>query len=174
MRRRIWLMVAPPVLALALAGCGGHNNGSGVATAGGAGESGGSSPTPTASLSNQDRALAYAQCMRAHGVDMPDPDGSGIHMTMPSGSSRNDPKVQAAMQACQQYLPNGGTPPSMSPQDIERLRRYSQCLRDHGIQVSDPDPNTGRMQFGGDKTQILNDPKFQAAQEACQSLGGGK
>lgn len=174
MRRRMWLMVAP--LALALAGCGGHGNGPGVATAGGPGGQGGPNPSVTASMNGQERALAYTQCMRTHGVDMPDPDigGTGIHLTMPSGA-KNDPHLQAAVRACQQYLPNGGVPQTLSPQAIQQMRNYVQCLRDHGIEISDPDPNTGQLRFtGGDKTQILNDPKFQAAQAACASKQPGK
>jgi hypothetical protein len=84
------------------------------------------------------------------------------------------------MQACEQYLPNGGAPPSLSPQAIDQLRKYAQCMREHGTQMSDPDPNTGGIRVGGgsgDKTQVLNDPNFKQAQQACQSSapkGNGK
>jgi hypothetical protein len=150
---------------------------------GGGGGKGGPGPSATASMSLQDQMLRYTQCMRTHGVDVPDPgaDGGGVELTMPSGAKLSDPKVQVAMQACQQYLPSGGAPPSMSPQSIDQLRKYTQCLRDHGIEVSDPDPNTGAIRIGdaGDKTKILNDPKFTTAQAACQGQlpegkGGGK
>jgi hypothetical protein len=66
-----------------------------------------------------------AQCMREHGVDVPDPGDDGlveIHKEVKSGKGSNavgidpeDPKVQAAIKACQKYLPDrldldGGTP----------------------------------------------------------------
>ena len=55
----------------------------------------------------------YAQCMRAHGVNMPDPDSSGI--VHQSGNDAgglslgpNDPTFKAAAKACQSKLPSGG------------------------------------------------------------------
>jgi hypothetical protein len=58
-------------------------------------------------------------------------------------------------------------------------------MRDHGVDMPDPDPDTGGIQFGQrgsgpsgapDQTQMLNNPKFQEAEKACRSLlptGGG-
>jgi hypothetical protein len=50
--------------------------------------------------------LAYARCMRQHGINIPDPkpDG-GIHI---EGVNPDDPKFKAAEQACQQYQPDPG------------------------------------------------------------------
>jgi hypothetical protein len=65
---------------------------------------------------NKQKALAFSQCMRAHGVtNFPDPqfnsDG-GVTLGGPSsGIDPNSPAFQAAQQACQSLLPgaNGGT-----------------------------------------------------------------
>ena len=57
----------------------------------------------------RDAALAFARCMREHGVDMPDPQfpaGGGMTMRMPEGSSPDDPKVQEAQKACAPILQN--------------------------------------------------------------------
>jgi hypothetical protein len=183
-RRPIGLLAAVPLAVIALAGCAGHKSGPGVASAGGAGTQT-ASARPSTSANRQAQLLQYAQCMREHGVDMPDPvDNSGqVVITMPSGAAQNDSRVKAAMQACQQFLPNGGAPPTLSPAQLDQLRQYVQCMRDHGIQMADPDPNTGGIQIGngstgsGGKTAILNDPKYKEAQDACQSKlpqGGGK
>lgn len=54
--------------------------------------------------------------------------------------------------------------------------QFAQCMRDNGIDVPDPDPNTGRIQIGGGGNINPNDPAFQAAIEACQDVapfGGG-
>ncbi|MDN3352483.1 hypothetical protein [Actinomadura sp. DC4] len=53
---------------------------------------------------------AMAKCMRANGVDMPDPDADG-RITI-TGSGKNNPgpenpKFQAAQKACRQYAPKG-------------------------------------------------------------------
>jgi hypothetical protein len=64
-----------------------------------------------------DQALKFARCMRAHGIDMPDPQaqGGGIRIGGPAGSrssgpSTLDPKspaFQRAQKACESFLPKG-------------------------------------------------------------------
>jgi hypothetical protein len=53
----------------------------------------------------RDAYLKFAQCMRDHGVNMPDPGPNG-QMQIPTGVSRE--KLQAAQQQCSQYMPGGG------------------------------------------------------------------
>ena len=119
----------------------------------------------------------FAQCMRDHGVDMPDPqtaeggsgDGGGVRITVSGGPNSN---ADAAMEACKDKLPNGGVPPSMSPEQQEQLRQFAQCMRDHGVDMPDPDPNNGGLrisQSGGPAAGMgPDDPTFKAAQEACK------
>jgi hypothetical protein len=176
-RHRIWLAAVLPLLALALAGCGGHGKKPSVATVGGTGKAGAS---PSASVDRQAAMLAFARCMREHGVDMPDPDADGRMTISASGGPANKTQMDAAQTACKQYLPNGGTPPSMSPEDLEQLRKFAQCMRDHGVQMADPDPNGGGLSVGNgagpdpsssggiNKGQALDDPNFKAAEEACK------
>jgi hypothetical protein len=61
----------------------------------------------------QDAALAFAQCMRDNGVDMPDPDfGGGLGgrgVTFQGGNvDQDDPNFQAAQEECRPLLPGGG------------------------------------------------------------------
>jgi len=60
--------------------------------------------TPEQTQEMQDRALAFARCMREHGVNMPDPtfDGGGVMMRIgdDQGIDPSDPKFQEAQQAC--------------------------------------------------------------------------
>jgi hypothetical protein len=67
----------------------------------------------------QDAALKFAQCMRKHGVNVPDPDfsqggaggpggGGGGGLFGGSNIDRSDPKVQAAMQACRSVFTDAG------------------------------------------------------------------
>jgi hypothetical protein len=48
-------------------------------------------------------ALANARCMRAHGIDMPDPEfgsGGAVKQRIGPGIKPTDPKFQAAQKAC--------------------------------------------------------------------------
>lgn len=167
------------VLAAALAGCGRHPTNSGIASVSGATPGRTGAPSPTASVDRMQQALAYARCMRAHGVDMPDPvadNDGGIRITLGTkgkvdGSTQA--KVQGAMNACKQYAPNGGNPPSMSPEDLAKARSFAACMRQHGFDMPDPDPNGG----GGiriNNSRGPDDPTFKSAMQACQSLLPGK
>lgn len=55
----------------------------------------------------QDRALAFAKCMRDNGVDMPDPtfgEGGRIEQRGPR-MSRDDPKFEETSKKCESLLP---------------------------------------------------------------------
>jgi hypothetical protein len=54
----------------------------------------------------RDQYVKFAQCMREHGVDMPDPgaDGGLVFKTKPGSRE----KLDKARQACQSKLPGGG------------------------------------------------------------------
>jgi hypothetical protein len=147
----------------------------------------GSSPTGGASASAAGSYQHFAACMREHGQDVPDADvNSGtVAITPPAAANRS--AWDAAMSACRQFLPGGGDAAAVSPQELEGLRAYAVCMREHGVELTDPDPNTGKSQFAGrfanvGKDQILNDPTYKAADAACQDKlasgdspkGGGK
>jgi hypothetical protein len=119
------------------------------------------SPAAKASAATDPRQamLQFTQCMRQHGINMPDPDSSGrvsVHSgTGSDGASTdgsamtdpNDPKFQAAQTACQKYMPSGGRG-NMSPQDLKAEQakglKFSQCMRAHGLpSFPDPQSNAG-------------------------------
>jgi hypothetical protein len=159
------------VLALAVAACGGGGGGKGdgVASLGGNDQ-----PTATTSpggsgKAKQQRALAYARCMRQHGIDMPDPkfDAAGrMAMQLPSGVGPDDPKFKAAEQACKQYAPSG-EPEKVDPQLQQQMLAYARCMRQHGINIPDPKPGEG-ISVDGDAGVNPNDPKYKTADQACQ------
>lgn len=177
--RRIAVALASLTFTAALAGCG-H-----PASAGGSG----SSPTPNPETA----AFRFAACMRAHGVNLPDPqtvsNGGGssrvFKATPAPGEQLPDPsssQFQAAQRACRSLLPNGG---QMSPQQQAQARqnalKFAQCMRQHGIDLPDPQssgPGGGGglvingVSVGGAGGINPEDPKFQAAQRACQSVLG--
>jgi hypothetical protein len=146
------------LLTLGAAGCGGAEGDNGVATAGG-----GKATASAAQHSDEERALKFAQCMREHGIDLPDPQ-DGKLPNIPEGL---DPKkVDAAQQQCKQYLPNGGEQPKVDPQRLEQLRKVSQCMRENGF-PDFPDPTESGLHFGAKSGIDPQDPKFQAAQKTC-------
>ena len=65
-----------------------------------------------------DAALKFARCMRAHGVDLPDPKpGNGGGIMIQKGTGGGGPKIdpsspafQRAQNACATYLPGGKAP----------------------------------------------------------------
>jgi hypothetical protein len=59
---------------------------------------------------DRDAMVAFARCMREHGIDMPDPTGEGL-MLRRDGKDGPDPeseKFQEAEQACNHHLANLG------------------------------------------------------------------
>jgi hypothetical protein len=125
--------------------------------------------------SNEQSALAFSRCMRAHGITaFPDPNSQGqigLSGGPGTGIDRNSPQFKTAMDACKPLLP---PPPSDNPAQQARMKagnlKYARCMRANGI--SDfPDPNSqGQLQIqvkpGGDLDP--NNPRFQAANKACQ------
>jgi hypothetical protein len=158
------VLVLFSLLCLALAACSSAPSGPPVATA--ATGSTGASPSPSVDKAEANRQ--FAKCMREHGVDMPDPGPDGnLQFDGSAGGDRN--KAIAAASACQQYLPNGGTLQNLTPQQLEQGRAFAKCMREHGIDMPDPDPNTGLsaiLKGGFD----FNSPAFKAATEACQGV----
>jgi hypothetical protein len=127
---------------------------------------------------NRQALLAFAHCMREHGVDMPDPKfNSDGGVTMSSGGPGSKPiapqKMNAAQKACEKYQKQVKAP-SLSPEEQAEFRqaalKNAQCMRDHGINFPDP-------QFDADGGARINirkgsgidpdSPKFQAAQKEC-------
>jgi hypothetical protein len=175
-------------LALAAAACGGGGEGGGVASL-----DGGKATTTTSpgggGGDRRQRALAYARCLRQHGIDMPDPkfDAQGrMAMQLPAGVGPDDPKFKAADQACKQYAPSG-EPEQVDPQTQRQMVAYARCMRQQGINIADPKPGEG-IGVDGEAGVNPNSPKFKAADQACrqyapqggqkseqqQSAGGGQ
>ncbi|MDG6108076.1 hypothetical protein Daura_45560 [Dactylosporangium aurantiacum] len=163
------------VLGAAATGCARSGGGDGVASAGGtptasaSAATGGGRPDP---VKDQENFLKYAACMREHGIDMPDPqfDGGGIAMTLPEGADKA--KVDAANEQCKQFLPNGGQPLKADPEMQERMRKFSQCMRENGV-PDFPDPGEdGGIRIDGSKGGGL-DPRseaFKKAEAACKDF----
>jgi hypothetical protein len=159
-------MVAAALL-VGVVACGSTKK-SGIPTANGG--SGTATPKPTGSISQQDRQRLFAQCMRDHGVQMKDPE-PGHPGSIGGQGGADDAKTKAALEACRQYMPNGGDLTKPDAQQIEQERKIAQCMRAHGVpKFPDPDPNAAGGQNLNSAGVDPNDPKFKAADEACRYL----
>ena len=184
------LPIALAMLAIAtLAACSGTAaNPSGVASLGSQSPEPDASSEPQASLDPEDAALAFAECMREHGVDMPDPQvGSNgeFRITVNGGPGSMDmEEMQAAQEACQDLMPGGGEPRELTAEQKDAMLGFAQCMRDNGIDMPDPEFEGGGMvRIGGgpgsNGGNTGNGPafdpgseEFQAAAEACRSEFG--
>ncbi|RSD19247.1 hypothetical protein [Amycolatopsis eburnea] len=167
MRTRI--VVAAIGAALLLAGCGGQgDDGSKVASISTPPKTGGPTAADNSGKSDEDKMREFAKCMREHGVDMPDPkpagDGGGMAITL-GGDGADVSKIEAAQKACKHLMPNGGEMKPPSAEELDKMRKDAKCMRDHGIDMPDPDPSgKGTMRVGGPG----DDPKkFEEAAKAC-------
>jgi len=129
--------VAAAVLSLLAAGCGGGGS-RGVASV--------ASTTTAAATATTVKggALAYADCMRSHGVaQFPDPNGSGqISKERVVALHPGGPQFEAAQRACRRLQPNGGQPsPAQLAQRLGALLAFARCMRTHGL-PSFPDPTS--------------------------------
>jgi hypothetical protein len=159
--RRQWFaaLVAVPLLLLGLAACGGSGNGSAGAA------------SDTSSEDPQEQAVKWAQCMREHGVDVEDPqadDNGRVRLDM-RGRAADQDKVDAAMDACKEYLPANDKLEDLQddPEFQEAQLRWAQCMRDHGVDVEDPSSGEGGIRIQGDKQ---DEDKVEAAVEACDPI----
>lgn len=161
------VVVTAPVLILALAtasGCGDSADDTpGVASAG-AGDRSSAQPSNTPDGDGSDQGRKFAQCMREHGVPNfpdPNPDGSFDRTDLDSDA------MQAALPSCREMLPNGGQPSELDPALQEKLRQFARCMRDNGVNMPDPDPNSDDPGLGAMPVNP-NDPNVRKIVEACQ------
>jgi hypothetical protein len=118
-------------------------------------------------------AIDYAKCMREHGVEMPDPSSNGeLRLRVRPG---NEQKVEAAQKACQHIIENAGPRLTEEQQSVmkEALLAFAKCMREHGIDMPDPQFGEGGLvtQKGMRGSEVdPDDPKFREAQKACEPI----
>ena len=101
--------------------------------------------------------LAYARCMRSHGVrTFPDPEqaaGGGIQVAgSRAGLKPDSPVLVSAQRSCRRLLPGGGRPPTGAERQwgLARMLQSSRCMRAHGVpRFPDPtlSPPAGRAGY---------------------------
>lgn len=171
------------IAVLALAGCGGSGGGESVAhlestsTPEVGGEAGGlesGTGEPGEEGGTEDKALAYTECMRSHGLsDFPEPVEGRIQMQAGPGSDLNpeSPTFQKAEEACRALAP------SMEPNSDQEAElqssalEFAECMRANGVlNFPDPEVSEGRLKMMIPKGADPEAPAFEEAQEACREL----
>src|SRR5215469_8868125 len=148
------LVAAAAVLGLLVTACGGS----------------GGSPGGTAAVGGSvayQHALAYARCMRSHGVPgFPDPTSQGeiIEIGRMGGSAAQN---AAAQRACLHLL-GGRNTPAQTRQQLGQALRFAACMRSHG-DPKFPDPS---VRQGGVVLHMIGSatPQGQAAVQTCERL----
>jgi hypothetical protein len=171
------LMAGPFLTVLLLAGC---SSGSGHATPAVASLPGHSASAlagqPLTQQQSDQDMVAFARCMRSHGVQVPDPfhrpGHAGLSLDIPS----RGPATNAAFAACTHYLQpimaaKAAGQASVAAPELAALTRYARCMRDHDIAMLDP-TSFGAVNLGH-VPGISNDygrysPQFRAADQACR------
>jgi hypothetical protein len=155
---RVSVALAALALALVLAACGGED---GEAEA-------------AATDDRQQAMLAFAECMREQGIDVPDPQEGRLRVRPRSGGAPSEAErseFEEANKKCREHLEGVG-PPELSEEDRvavqEAMLAFARCMRENGVNVPDPEFGKGggffRIVRGGDP----EDPDFKAAEKTCR------
>lgn len=172
MRMTRWLP-AVALMVLLLAACGSTGGDDGVASVTGDSASGESQERTEAD--REEAGLKFAECMREHGVDMPDPgtgDEGGLTIQASPGDYSPE-EFEEADEACRHHLEGAfeDADPERMQEFQDRALEFAQCMRDNGVE-DHPDPEFeggGRMRMTADQ-DVFNDPDFEEAQKACEEL----
>ncbi|MEC9246450.1 MAG: hypothetical protein VYB05_16940 [Pseudomonadota bacterium] len=116
-----------------------------------------------------EKAVVYAQCMRANGFpDFPDPDAGGRILLRQRLDDRSAPALRTAHKACNDLAPEGWASERPDPERKGKLLGFAQCVRDEGI-ADFPDPSSeGQFDFA----TITDSPELKSAMETCRQAKG--
>jgi hypothetical protein len=126
----------------------------------------------------QQARVKAAVCVRAQGIDIPDPTATraGVLAIVSALAKYPSGKVQAAEQACapeiRKAFPNvAALSPAQRAQRVRAATVFAQCMRAHGVNFPDPSGAVGNP--GGFLAALqampTNSPAFKAATPVCRA-----
>ena len=131
----------------------------------------------TQDQSNQD-FVDYTHCLRAHGVNEPDPTHrpghAGLTINIPTPNASN----RSALDACQHLIAavvqrkEAGARSEIALW-LPQLTQYAQCMRTHGIEMLDPSSQpspAGLLALAPNNTFGRDSSQFKTADTACRHL----
>ncbi|MFD3971838.1 hypothetical protein [Streptomyces cyaneofuscatus] len=141
---------------------------SGSGDGGGGTKSGGSASTTK--KTDEDQALEHRRCLRAQGLDIPEPKPgeNGMGVTI-DGGSKSKQEMEKAFKACQDKAVGGG-PKELTQAEKDKMVAFARCMRKNGFDMPDPKFDGGMAQAA----PALKDSdmkKFEKANKACESVG---
>jgi hypothetical protein len=174
MSRKLRPLVALATVALIGAGCsnGSDENGN-TGTGSGSGSASSTGTGGTKKATDQDKAVKFAQCIRAHDVpDFPDPNAKGEFVY---GVSVSPAVWTKAVEACRDLQPPGTLSAKRSPKQQTASLKFAQCIRENGVKDF-PDPANGEPLVNTYRIPSANRPGgmaiLNAAMEKCGSVLG--
>jgi len=132
--------------------------------------------TASAATAAQSAPVAFARCMRSHGVrTFPDPNASGqfegVQLKRVGVSAS---QVRAAQSSCNYLLPNGmpvAPPYTITRADQIDYLKGAACVRRHGFPgFPDPTFRNNDVQLNIPASIDQNSPQFKRAAATCQKL----
>jgi len=132
-----------------------------------------------ADLDPEDAMLKFTQCMREHGVDVPDPGPEGdVHV---DGRGLSQDQMETAQAACQKWMDmaepeDGGEP--LTEEEKQSFLDMAACMRERGWNFPDPTFDGGRVTQKIEKGEgegtlpEPDDPSFKKDTEECSSEAG--
>jgi hypothetical protein len=129
------------------------------------------SSATTTKLTAQEKAVKFAECMRANGVPhFPDPDSKGATNF---GVDVTREVWLKAIDACKALKPPGALSSKRTPKEQSASLSFAQCVRDHGVKDF-PDPVNGEPLIDTYKIPSANKPGgmtiLNAATHRCGSI----
>ena len=134
--------------------------------------SGGARPV-SAALTNYQKALAYSQCMRAHGEPgFPDPQPNGDLLINGPKDHLNGALMNSASKACQHLMPKSPTMTAAQQRKVTaEALKFVAYMRAHGLPTfADPQVNSQGIEMQIPQGVTPNSPVLKNAQQACRKL----
>jgi len=139
---------------------------------------GATSTAPAAAAQRDEMTLSYTGCLRAHGLDEPDPTHraghAGLSIVVPARTAANAPALDAcARDIAPLVASKQATMAKLLPTLLPALTSYAGCMRAHGMPVLDPRAD-GALDTG--PVRGVNGPEdpdaapFRAAHQVCRHL----
>ncbi|MFI6601918.1 hypothetical protein ACIBHX_37205 [Nonomuraea sp. NPDC050536] len=155
-------------LLIGAAACANQPSSTGVASVANASDKPSATPSATAGVDPEEQGRKFAKCMREHGVDVPDPEpGKGVQFAVKADGDKD--KFKQAMDACRSFAPFKDRA-QMTPEDLDKMRNFAKCMREHGVDMPDPDPSGNMVMTKKKDTRFDPDnPAFKQALETCRS-----
>jgi hypothetical protein len=167
MSRKLRPLAALALVALISAGCGSNApSETGTASSSGTAGNGGNK-----NATDQDKAVKFAECIRAHGVPhFPDANAKGEFVF---GIDVSPAVWQKAVDACKDLQPPGSLSAKRTPKQQTATLKFAQCMRENGVKDF-PDSANGEPLVNTYRIPSSNKPGgmtiLNAAMQKCRSF----